>query len=114
MEKVKFPSKIDYKSNWVTFSFTDETDENNKETSRATSIIPSKGSGFSGKLVLPNGSEGTFIATRKGDAKKDDDKDKKRMFNDYGQQYDRQSLRKDFNPKLTKSKVLSYNDKRLN
>ena len=38
----------------------------------------------------------------------------KKMFNDYGQSYDRQSLRKDFNPKLTKSKVLSYNDKRLN
>ena len=29
-------------------------------------------------------------------------------------QYDRQSLRKDFNFKLTKSKVLGYNDKRLN
>ena len=40
--------------------------------------------------------------------------DHKRMFNDYGQQYDRQSLRKDFNFKLTKSKVLGYNDKRLN
>ena len=38
----------------------------------------------------------------------------KKMFNDYGQSYDRQSLRKDFNPKLTRSKVLSYNDKRLN
>ena len=40
--------------------------------------------------------------------------DHKRMFNDYGQQYDRQSLRKDFNFKLTKSKVMGYNDKRLN
>ena len=40
--------------------------------------------------------------------------DHKRMFNDYGQQYDRQSLRKDFNFKLTKSKVIGYNDKRLN
>ena len=39
--------------------------------------------------------------------------DHKRMFNDYGQSYDRQSLRKDFNFKLTKSKVLGYNDKRL-
>ena len=36
----------------------------------------------------------------------DNDQDKKRMFNDYGQHYDRQSLRKDFNPSLTKSKVL--------
>ena len=40
--------------------------------------------------------------------------DDKKMWTDYGQQYDRQSLRKDFNPKLTKMKVLSYNDKRLN
>ena len=40
--------------------------------------------------------------------------DHKRMFNDYGQQYDRQSLRKDFNPQLTRKKVLSYNDTRLN
>ena len=31
------------------------------------------------------------------------------MWTDYGQQYDRQSLRKDFNPKLTKSRVYSYN-----
>ena len=37
----------------------------------------------------------------------------KKMWYDYGQQYDRQSLRKDFNPQLTKKKVLSYNDKRL-
>ena len=40
--------------------------------------------------------------------------DHKRMFNDYGQQWDRSSLRKDFNFKLTKSKVIGYNDKRLN
>ena len=31
------------------------------------------------------------------------------MCTDYGQQNDRQSLRKDFDPKLTKSKVYSYN-----
>ena len=29
----------------------------------------------------------------------------KKMFNDYGQAYARQSLRKDFNPELTKSKI---------
>ena len=38
----------------------------------------------------------------------------KKMWMDYGQSYDRQSLRKDFNKKLTKRKVLSYNDKRIN
>ena len=40
----------------------------------------------------------------------DDEKDKKRMFNDYGQNWDRQSMRKDFNPQLTKSKLLHYNE----
>ena len=29
------------------------------------------------------------------------------MYNDYGQNWDRQSLRKDFNPELTKSKVIT-------
>ena len=43
-----------------------------------------------------------------------DEADEKMMWTYYGQQWDRQSLRKDFNPKLTKSKVKSYNDKRLN
>jgi len=42
-----------------------------------------------------------------------DEADEKMMWTDYGQQWDRQSLRKDFNFKLTKSKVLGYNDKRL-
>ena len=40
-------------------------------------------------------------------------KEKLHMFNDYGQQYDRQSLRKDFNPTMTKSKVYSYNGRKL-
>ena len=44
----------------------------------------------------------------------DEENDKKRMFNDYGQNLDRQSLRKDFNPSMTKSKVLHYNDKWVN
>ena len=42
-----------------------------------------------------------------------DEHDRKRMFNDYGQQWDRSSLRKDFDIKFTKSKVLHYNDKRI-
>ena len=41
-----------------------------------------------------------------------DDKDKKRMFNDYGQNWDRSSMRKDFNPSLTKSKLLHYNNEK--
>ena len=40
-------------------------------------------------------------------------REKLHMFNDYGQQYDRQSIRKDFNPAMTKSKVYSYNGRKL-
>jgi hypothetical protein len=35
----------------------------------------------------------------------------KTLFNDYGQKWDRQSLRKDFNPKLTKKYVPIYNER---
>ena len=41
-------------------------------------------------------------------------REKLHMFNDYGQSYDRQSLRKDFNIAYTKSKVYSYNGKKMN
>jgi hypothetical protein len=37
----------------------------------------------------------------------------KNLFNDYGQKWDRQSLRKDFNPKLTKKYVPIYNERGL-
>ena len=49
-----------------------------------------------------------------GDVMSTDEKkvQKLHMFNDYGQQYDRQSMRKDFNPAMTKSKVYSYNGTR--
>tara|TARA_A100001035_G_scaffold265278_1_gene247290 strand:+ start:234 stop:647 length:414 start_codon:yes stop_codon:yes gene_type:complete len=42
-------------------------------------------------------------------AEHEKEREKKHMWTDYGQSNDRQSLRKDFNPKLTKSKVYSYN-----
>ena len=42
----------------------------------------------------------------------DNELDKKRMYNDYGQNWDRSSMRKDFNPTLTKSKLLHYNNKK--
>ena len=49
-----------------------------------------------------------------GDVMSDEEakREKLHMFNDYGQQYDRSSLRKDFNPAMTKSKVYSYNGKK--
>jgi hypothetical protein len=38
----------------------------------------------------------------------------KKLFSDYGQQWDRQSLRKDFDVKKTHKYVQHYNDKRVN
>ena len=46
-------------------------------------------------------------------AEHEKERESKHMWTDYGQSNDRQSLRKDFNPELTKSKVLHYNDKGL-
>ena len=45
-----------------------------------------------------------------GDVAEDNDS----MFNDYGQKFDRQSLRKDFNPKLTKKFIKNYTMKGVN
>lgn len=64
----KYASKIEYTQNWITFSFTDEASE---ETHTATAIIPKEGTSFSGKIILPNGVETTFIASRLKDSTKD-------------------------------------------
>lgn len=72
--ETEYPSKLEYSDNWVTLSFTDET---TKEVYRSTGIIPRDGSNFSGKLLLPDGTESSFSATRKGDTKDSEEKDKK-------------------------------------
>ena len=45
-------------------------------------------------------------------AEHEKERESKHMWTDYGQSNDRQSLRKDFNPAMTKSKVYSYNGKK--
>ena len=45
-------------------------------------------------------------------AEHEKERESKHMWTDYGQSYDRQSLRKDFNPAMTKSKVYSYNGRK--
>ena len=47
-------------------------------------------------------------------AEHEKERESKHMWTDYGQCWDRQSLRKDFNPELTNSKVLHYNNKEVN
>jgi imidazolonepropionase-like amidohydrolase len=64
----KYPSKLSYTGNWLTLSFTDET---TSEIYRSTAIIAKEGSNFSGKIVLPNGIETSFLAVRTGEASED-------------------------------------------
>ena len=47
-------------------------------------------------------------------AEHEKERESKHMWTDYGQSNDRQSLRKDFNPAMTKSKVFSYNGRKCN
>ena len=71
----KLKAKASYKEGWITFSFTNE-DKN--ETHTAAALIPTSGNSFKGKLVLPNGTESSFTATRTGDADEDDKDDKEK------------------------------------
>lgn len=70
---IKYPSKLKYESNWVNFSIKDEKSD---ETYYATAIIPKESSDFSGRLILPNGTESSFVAIRKGNVKDKDAKEK--------------------------------------
>ena len=72
--EIKFPAKLTYKGNWMTFSF---SSEDKKEAYAATGIIPKDGNNINGRLILPNGRESSFAATYSSSAeKKKDDKKK--------------------------------------
>lgn len=72
--ETKYTAKIAYDANWVNLSF---SEEGNTETFRSTAMVPSSGNDFSGKLVLPNGTETSFAAVKKGEfeASKKEDKE---------------------------------------
>ncbi len=71
--ETKYPSKLKYSNNWLTLSFTNEA---TKEIYQATGIVPKEGERITGKLLLPNGLENSFIATRTGDASEKDKEEK--------------------------------------
>ncbi|MFT7072432.1 amidohydrolase family protein [Patiriisocius sp. Uisw_017] len=70
----EYKSKLAYAENWITLSF---TDEETKEVYRITGIIPQQGGSFSGKLLMPNGTESSFSATKKDESSKSEDEDEK-------------------------------------
>ncbi|NNM24318.1 MAG: amidohydrolase family protein, partial [Flavobacteriaceae bacterium] len=71
--ETKYPSKMSYEGDWITFSF---NSEDKSETYAATAKIPKQGNVFSGRLILASGSESSFSANRTGDVEEKEEEDK--------------------------------------
>ncbi len=69
----KFTSKLEYEADWLILSF---KDDESGESYRSRALIPSEGTTFAGKMVLPSGVETRFTASRTGemDASEEDKK----------------------------------------
>ncbi|MDH7444278.1 amidohydrolase family protein [Aquimarina sp. 2201CG14-23] len=73
--ETKLGSKINYKNDWVSITFTDADTTKTKYT-RIVTAINNNSKFWSGKAILPNGSETTFTAKQKPN--EDVEKDKKK------------------------------------
>jgi imidazolonepropionase-like amidohydrolase len=72
-DTIPFPSKIHYKEDWVTITF---SDEDKIENFRATGRVVSASNVISGKLLLPNGTESNFTARKTGEFSSEEEKKK--------------------------------------
>jgi imidazolonepropionase-like amidohydrolase len=66
----KLKSKLNYKDNWLTMSFA--TDEGS-ETYRMIGAVTKGAANLSGRLILPDGTESFFTATKKADFNEKDE-----------------------------------------
>lgn len=71
-DTVTYPSKIKYSNDWVNLSFSTDDGANNY---RMTGAVTSDSDALSGRLVLPDGSEGFFTASKKSGFVEKDKKD---------------------------------------
>ncbi len=71
-DTVSYKANLSYSKNWIELSFNKED-----ETYRMTGIVPSDSNTLSGRLVLPNGNESTFRATKTGNAEENEIKEEK-------------------------------------
>ncbi|MDX1544233.1 MAG: amidohydrolase family protein, partial [Christiangramia sp.] len=76
MGETKIGSKLSFEDNWMNLLLS-SPDTTKTEFIRLSANVPEKTDMISGKAILPNGNETSFTASRKGDAEKKDDKDKK-------------------------------------
>lgn len=74
LDTIKYKSTIAYKDNWIEIGMTKDD-----ELYRMTGIVSQTSDNLSGRLILPNGTESTFTATKTKDfeSKKSDKKDEK-------------------------------------
>ncbi|MGC1515366.1 MAG: amidohydrolase, partial [Maribacter sp.] len=72
-DTTKLTSKLAYDNGWITFSFS--TDKEEEQTFRMTGAVTDKTDIISGRLMLPNGTESQFTATKTKafEAKKEED-----------------------------------------
>lgn len=61
-DTLKLPSKLSYKDNWVNLSFSTDKGEKNY---RMTGAVVSDSDNLNGRLILPDGTESFFTATKK-------------------------------------------------
>ncbi len=73
-DTIKLKSKISYKDDWLNLSFSKDKGEKNY---RMTGLINKTSDNINGKLVLPNGDETTFAATKTGGLSEDKKEEKK-------------------------------------
>ncbi|MCG9973137.1 amidohydrolase family protein [Christiangramia crocea] len=74
--ETKIGSKLSFEDNWMNLLLS-SPDTTKTEFIRLSANVPSKTDMISGRAILPDGKESSFTATRKGDAEKKEDKDKK-------------------------------------
>ena len=73
LDNNKIGSKVTYKNNWLNLLLS-SPDTTKTEYTRLTAKIPEDAKTFSGKAILGDGTETSFIATRTGDASEEKDK----------------------------------------
>ncbi|MBQ0735641.1 amidohydrolase family protein [Aquimarina celericrescens] len=75
--ETKLGSKINYKNDWVTLTFTD-ADTTKTQYTRIVSAIGETPNFWSGKAILPNGAETTFTAKKKPQENNEQKKDEQK------------------------------------
>ncbi|MGB7784756.1 MAG: amidohydrolase family protein [Salinimicrobium sp.] len=76
LDNKKIGSKVTYKNNWLNLLLS-SPDTTKTEYTRLTAKIPEEARSFSGKVILPNGTETSFTAVQTAPASEEEEKEEK-------------------------------------